>query len=71
MILLLVTDLPKFTQQIPYELTNFNGFQLAITNDIDNLVSLILEGLSLLRLSRRLFISYKRDESSSAAIQLF
>ena len=71
LILPIVTDLTKFTQQIPSELNNINGFQLAIKNDIEKLVSSILEGLSLLRLSRRLFISYKRDESSSVAIQLF
>lgn len=71
LILPIVTDLTKFTQQIPSELNNINGFQLAIKNDIERLVSSILEGLSLLRLSRRLFISYKRDESSSVAIQLF
>ncbi|MCZ2393014.1 MAG: toll/interleukin-1 receptor domain-containing protein [Chitinophagales bacterium] len=71
LILPVVTDLTKFTQQIPSELININGFQLATRNDIERLVSSILEGLSLLRLSRRLFISYKRDESSSVAIQLF
>ncbi len=34
-------------------------------------MSLALENLSLLRTSRRLFISYRRDESTTAAIQLF
>lgn len=71
LILPIVSDLTKFKQQIPTELKNINGFQLTSNNDIESLVSLILEGLSLLRLSRRLFISYKRDESSSVAIQLF
>jgi hypothetical protein len=71
LVLPVVSDLTKFTQQIPTELHNTNGFQLASNNDIERLVSLILEGLSLLRISRRLFISYKRDESSSVAIQLF
>lgn len=71
LILPVVSDLTKFTQQIPKELRNINGFQLATKDDIERLVSSILEGLSLLRLSRRLFISYKRDESTSVAIQLF
>lgn len=71
LILPVVSDLTKFTQQIPKELRNINGFQLSSSNNIESLVSSILEGLSLLRLSRRLFISYKRDESSSVAIQLF
>lgn len=71
LILPVVSDLTQFTQQIPKELRNINGFQLATKDDIERLVSSILEGLSLLRLSRRLFISYKREDSSSVAIQLF
>lgn len=71
LILPVVSDLEKFSSLIPKELENVNGFELATSNDIEKLVSCILEGLSLLRLSRRLFISYKRDESSTVAIQLF
>lgn len=71
LILPVATDLVKFSCQIPKQLENVNGFELATSNDIEKLVSCILEGLSLLRLSRRLFISYKRDESSTVAIQLF
>ena len=71
LILPVVSDLTVFTQQIPTELHNINGFPLASNNDIEKLVSSILEGFSLLRISRRLFISYKRDESTSVAIQLF
>lgn len=71
LILPICSDTTKFKLQIPRELANVNGFELATVNDIEKLVSCILEGLSLLRLSRRLFISYKRDESSTIAIQLF
>ncbi|MDP2301048.1 MAG: toll/interleukin-1 receptor domain-containing protein [Ignavibacteria bacterium] len=71
LILPIASDTTKFKLQIPKELENVNGFELANGNDIEKLVSCILEGLSLLRLSRRLFISYKRDESSTVAIQLF
>jgi len=71
LILPIVSDLTEFSDQIPTELNNINGFELSDRNDIERLVSCILEGLSLLRLSRRLFISYKRDESSAVAIQLF
>lgn len=71
LILPVASDLEKFSSRIPKELQNVNGFELATSNDIEKLVSCILEGLSLLRLSRRLFISYKRDESSTVAIQLF
>lgn len=71
LILPIVSDITKFSSQIPKKIENVNGFELANQNDIEKLVSCILEGLSLLRLSRRLFISYKRDESSTVAIQLF
>jgi hypothetical protein len=71
LILPIASDITKFKLQIPKELANVNGFELATSNDIEKLVSSILEGLSLLRLSRRLFISYKRDESTTVAIQLF
>jgi len=59
LILPVASDLEKFSSQIPKELENINGFELGNSNDIEKLVSCILEGLSLLRLSRRLFISYK------------
>ena len=70
-ILPVVEDIQKFKSSIPKELENINGFQLASSDNIEALISCVLEGLSLLRLSRRLFISYKRDESSTVAIQLF
>ena len=71
LILPIVSDLSQFNNQIPKELENVNGFELTTSDKVESLVSCILEGLSLLRLSRRLFISYKRDESSTVAIQLF
>lgn len=71
LVLPIASDITKFKHHIPTELENVNGFELASSNEIEKLVSCILEGLSLLRLSRRLFISYKRDESSTVAIQLF
>ncbi|WP_183573711.1 toll/interleukin-1 receptor domain-containing protein [Mucilaginibacter sp. X5P1] len=71
LILPVVANLEEFAQSIPEELRNINGFQLASAEDIEAMVSTVLEGLGLLRLSRRLFISYKRDESTSVAIQLF
>jgi len=71
LILPVVFDITKFNNSIPEELQGINGFQLSNKNHIEPLVSNVLEGLGLLRLSRRLFISYKRDESSNVAIQLF
>jgi len=71
LLLPIVKNLHEFTIHTPDEVHGINGFQLANNNDIEKLVSLIIEGLGLLRLSRRLFISYKRDESTGVAIQLY
>src|ERR1035437_3675352 len=50
LILPIASDITKFNLQIPEELTNVNGFELASPSDIEKLISCILEGLSLLRL---------------------
>jgi hypothetical protein len=71
LILPIAANLKKFRSQIPKALWGINGFELKTKASIDSLVSTILEGLGLLRIARRLFISYKRDESSTVAIQLF
>lgn len=71
LILPVTDDLTRFSATIPKELRTINGFELSSQQRIEPLVSVILEGLGLLRNTRRLFISYKRDESSKVAIQLF
>lgn len=71
LILPVVESLKTFKQSIPEVLHNINGFELSSASLVESLVSSILEGLGLLRLSRKLFISYKRDESTAVAIQLF
>ncbi|TDN93391.1 TIR domain-containing protein [Salegentibacter sp. 24] len=71
LILPVVSNLKNLNSEIPEILRSINGFELNSKYDIEKLVSCTLEGLSLLRLSRRVFISYKRDESSSVAIQLY
>jgi hypothetical protein len=70
-ILPIVEDISKFTQLVPEILHSINGTQLKEEKDIESIVNSILEGLSLLRDSRRLFISYRRSESSGVAIQLY
>jgi hypothetical protein len=67
----ILDDLTSFSLLIPRELELINGFQLKSGNDIEALVGRILEALSLLRISRRLFISYRRNESRSVAIQVY
>lgn len=71
LVLPVVHDIKRFTATIPAQLHKINGFELASAIAIEPLVNLILEGLGLLRTSRRLFISYKRDESSTVAMQLY
>ncbi|MBS1687460.1 MAG: toll/interleukin-1 receptor domain-containing protein [Bacteroidetes bacterium] len=61
----------KFAIHIPKILEKYNGFLYNNANKIESIVALILEGWGLLRSSRKLFISYKRTESRSVAIQLY
>lgn len=61
--------LKDFTAEMPEILENQNG--LPLNNNIDKICNLILEGFELLRKNRKIFISYKRTESSNVAIQLY
>lgn len=70
-ILPIVDNLKEFNKSIPKLLWEINGVSLSSKNDIEPLVNSILEGFSLLRISRKLFISYRRNESSEVAIQLY
>lgn len=70
-ILPIVGDLSKFRELTPKNIHKINGFELSSQSKVEPLVSIILEGLGLLRITRRLFISYKRAESSSVALQLY
>lgn len=60
----------SFKNEIPEILSNQNGLKYE-QHQKDKIVSLILESFGKLRNSRKVFISYKRDESSSIAIQLY
>lgn len=71
LILPVVDDLTKYVAQMPAELRPVNGFALDSGLKVEPLVGMALEGLGLLRQTRRLFISYKRDESRPVAVQLF
>lgn len=61
--------LNSFSDEMPEELKNQNGLQYE--NNINRICNLILEGFELLRKNRKIFISYKRSESSNVAIQLY
>lgn len=60
----------SFTNEIPEVLVNQNGLKYEQYQK-DKIISLILESFGKLRNTRKVFISYKRDESSSVAIQLY
>ncbi len=70
-VLPIVHDINSLSTLLPVQLHPINGFELKNESDIELLASQILEGLNLLRASRRLFISYKRSESRNVAVQLY
>ncbi len=61
--------LDNFKNEIPDFLSNQNG--LKFDDNIKKICNLVLEGFELLRKNRKVFISYKRSESSNIAIQLY
>jgi hypothetical protein len=60
----------SFKKEIPELLSNQNGIQFSEFRR-EKIVDLILESFGKLRNSRKIFVSYKRDESTSIAIQLY
>lgn len=65
--------LPVFDKNFTEEIIDFLSNQNGVTYH-DNLIkikNIVLEGFELLRKNRKLFISYKRSESSNIAIQLY
>ena len=67
-----VDDLGRFTGHTPPALRHINGFELSPSDPgLEKLCALVLENFRLLRPERRLFISYRRNESQGIAIQLY
>ena len=60
----------KFEKEIPEVIKCMNGI-LYTSEKVDFVVNCALESFKLLRKSRRVFISYKRSESTGVAQQLF
>lgn len=65
-----VENLTTVSTHLPNSIRHINAFALA-ADGVRRLATIILENLRLLRSERRLFISYKRSESQSVAIQLY
>lgn len=59
-----------FSKEIPCILSNQNGITFK-ENELDRIANIILEAFELLRNTRKIFISYRRNESTSIAIQLY
>lgn len=70
-ILPVVENLNNVCKVLPAVLHKINALEIKAKCECSKIVSRILEGLSLLRKTRKVFISYKRDESSTVALQLF
>jgi hypothetical protein len=60
----------SFSSEVPKILENQNGLKYDATQ-LDKIVNLALESFGWLRNTRKVFISYRRDESTSVAIQLY
>lgn len=67
--IILPVFLDDFNKEIPDVISSLNG--LKFQDNLSKISNLILEGFELLRKNRKIFISYKRSESSNIAIQLY
>lgn len=63
-------DEGAFSKEIPCILSNQNAMQFKDA-ELDRIANIILESFELLRSTRKIFISYRRNESTSVAIQLY
>ncbi len=70
MILPIYFNKESFSKEIPSILSNQNGIQYKKIEE-ERIVNIALESFELLRSTRKVFISYRRNESTSIAIQLY
>ncbi|MBQ4553989.1 MAG: toll/interleukin-1 receptor domain-containing protein [Spirochaetaceae bacterium] len=71
LILPLVSDLREVPNEIPDNLSTINCFEFNTQNKIPEIVNIILEKFELLPQKRKIFISYKRSDSTKVALQLY
>ena len=72
MIVPVVDNLANFNDFVFDELRGINGMDFGANDpNMERIASVLLEGLNLIRRSRRLFISYKRSDTQAVAIQLY
>lgn len=67
-----VSSLVNFRGQVPPALYSVNGLELDVLDvSLERICSIVLQQFRLLRKQRRLFISYRRDDSALVANQLY
>ena len=72
LIIPVVKDTTSVERLVPPQIAHLNGISVAdCGNNFERLATRILEGFGLLRERRRLFISYRRFETSGVAAQLY
>jgi hypothetical protein len=72
MVVPVVENLGNFNSFVPDELRGINGMEFRGDDpNMERVAAVLLEGLNLVRKSRRLFISYRRAETQGVAIQLY
>lgn len=72
MVVPVVRDISRYKEFVFKELEPIAGMPLSQDDThLEEVASVLLEGLNLLRRSRRLFISYRRSETRGVAIQLY
>lgn len=70
-IVTLVSALARVENELPESLRHINALSHGTAEAIDRVVSTVLEQFRLLRAERKLFISYKRDDSQAIADALY
>jgi hypothetical protein len=72
LIIPVVADTEKFSTLVPAQIRHLNGISIRDCGaDLERLAARVLEGFGLLRERRRLFISYRRVDTSGVAAQLY
>ena len=67
-----VPSLENFAQQVPPALSSVNGLEIDVLDvTLERVCSIILQQFRMLRKQRRLFISYRRADSTPIAMQLY
>ncbi|NVJ00834.1 toll/interleukin-1 receptor domain-containing protein [Myxococcus sp. AM009] len=71
-VLPVVPSLVGFGTQVPSALAPINGMELSSTDpDLHHAAACLMQELGLMRSRRLVFISYKRDEARSVALQIY